>query len=193
MLTSYRIVELVRKHISNTYVRASDTEVAKALGVSRAAISAWKSGRDIMSHELLITAAGLAKLDQAQLWELFFALEIERAKESPAQQDFWRGIRQATRAWGEIAAQAARSKASAVALAMLAAGSAAGLVAPAPANAAESVQLRLDSQHTPVCIMRSRRRDRRRRRSRLLRAIRWTGAPSRAWRRIRPIPLRLAA
>lgn len=79
---SYRVVNVVRERISTEYVTASDTDVAKALKVSRATISAYKYGRDRMSAETLARAQKLAQLEDAELVDLLFDMVIEEALEA---------------------------------------------------------------------------------------------------------------
>lgn len=83
MSTSYHVINLVREKISNEYVRASDTAVAKALGISRAAVSAYKSGRDNMSLETLQAANRILKLEVAELSELAISLIAEALPYDP--------------------------------------------------------------------------------------------------------------
>lgn len=89
---SYEIVNRVRDKISTEYVRASDTEVARALGVSRAAISAYKTGRDVMSSSTFAAAAGLLQLEMGELADLALRLRAE-ASLNASEKDVWLMIR----------------------------------------------------------------------------------------------------
>src|SRR5581483_98572 len=97
MSTSYRVIELVRKAISTEYVTASDTQVARAMGISRASISAYKLGREVMSHEMLSRANVLMKLSNYQLGELGWQLLNERAR-SDQERSVYAAMRAAGRA-----------------------------------------------------------------------------------------------
>lgn len=79
MNTSYRIVELVKRKISTEFVTASYTDVAGALRVSRAAISSWKTGRDVMSQETLERAQELLKLPNDELLDYSLGLALDAA------------------------------------------------------------------------------------------------------------------
>jgi len=80
MFSSYRVIELVRKAISTEYLKASDTDVAKAIGISRASVSAYKTGREVMSHETLGRANVLLKLPEAEIAGIGFDLLLESAR-----------------------------------------------------------------------------------------------------------------
>lgn len=80
MFTSYRVIELVRRKISTEHVTASDTQVARAIGISRAAVSAYKTGRDVMTHETLSRANNVLHLSDRELGELGWNLLLESAK-----------------------------------------------------------------------------------------------------------------
>jgi hypothetical protein len=77
MNASYHVIELVKRHISNQYLRASDTDAARALLLSRTAVSAYKAGRDVMSLQTLECAQTLLNLPPNELVELSLALSIE--------------------------------------------------------------------------------------------------------------------
>jgi transcriptional regulator with XRE-family HTH domain len=89
--TSYRVVELVRSKISSAYVTASDTDVSRVLGVSRAIISAYKHGRNVMSGEMLTKAQDLLQLPDAELFDLMLSLQAEGEPE-PELQKHWRDL-----------------------------------------------------------------------------------------------------
>ena len=74
---SARAVELVRKKISNAFITASDSDVARALGLSRGAVWAYKNGRDCMSHQTLLKVQQVAELNEWELTELMFDILIE--------------------------------------------------------------------------------------------------------------------
>ncbi len=75
MSTSYRIIERVKRAISNDFLTASDTDVARVLKISRAAVSAYKHGKDCMSLETLLRANAVLKLDRIELADV--ALELQ--------------------------------------------------------------------------------------------------------------------
>jgi transcriptional regulator with XRE-family HTH domain len=74
---SWRAVELVRRKISNVVITASDSDVARAIGVSRGAIWGYKSGRDSMSHDTLLRVQNIAQLSEAEFTDLLFDLLLE--------------------------------------------------------------------------------------------------------------------
>lgn len=78
--TSYKIIERVRKAISTSYVTASDSQVSKAMGISRASVSAYKVGREVMTHDTLSRANELMKLSNYELGELGWQLLLDRAR-----------------------------------------------------------------------------------------------------------------
>jgi len=80
MFTSYRVIELVRAKISTPHVTASDTQVARAIGISRAAVSAYKVGRDIMTHDTLARAQTLLRLEPVDVGALACDLLLERSR-----------------------------------------------------------------------------------------------------------------
>jgi predicted transcriptional regulator len=80
MFTSYRVIELVRAKISTPHVTASDTQVARAIGISRAAVSAYKVGRDIMTHETLGRAQELLELPPVDVAAVACDLLLEKAR-----------------------------------------------------------------------------------------------------------------
>lgn len=82
--TSYAIVERVRAAISNQFVRASDTEVSRALGITRAAVSAYKSGRSVMGIDTLGRAQELLNLPGLDLARLSIELSMDATKEPAA-------------------------------------------------------------------------------------------------------------
>lgn len=89
---SYNVVEMVREKISTQYVVASDTEVARAMGVSRAAVSAYKAGRNVMSIETLLRANKLLNLPDAWLVDFSLDLLAEDAKSDDARR-LWKAVR----------------------------------------------------------------------------------------------------
>jgi transcriptional regulator with XRE-family HTH domain len=90
---SYRVVNMVREKISTPYVTASDTQVARALGVSRAAVSAYKAGRDVMSSSTLAAANQLLGLGRAELADLAMDLRIDTAI-NDCEREMWVRIKQ---------------------------------------------------------------------------------------------------
>lgn len=91
--TSYKIVEMVRQKISSPYVTASDTAVAKVLGVSRQAVSAYKAGRDVMSTSTLAQVNQVLQLELDQLGWLAIELKGDRAI-NHVERQMWEDIRQ---------------------------------------------------------------------------------------------------
>lgn len=86
---SYRVCERVRDAIGTEYVTASDTDVADALEVSRAAISGYKNGHNIMGADVLARAAVLAKLDELEVYEISIILAAEASSKSPEARALW--------------------------------------------------------------------------------------------------------
>lgn len=80
MTVSYRVIELVKRRISNEFLKASDNDAAKALGLSRTSVSHYKHGRDVMSQETLHKANEILELPENQLLALSLDLQIEGAK-----------------------------------------------------------------------------------------------------------------
>ena len=74
---SARAVELVRAKISNAVILASDSDVARALGVSRGAVWAYKTGRDSMGDRVLLRVQQAAGLTDLEFIELMFDSLIE--------------------------------------------------------------------------------------------------------------------
>ena len=94
MNTSYRVVELVRQRISNEYLTASDTDIAHVLGVSRAAISAYKHGKAVMSPQTLRTAQKFLQLPDEEFDALLLRLTIDGAREPELRRAWQRLARQ---------------------------------------------------------------------------------------------------
>lgn len=128
MTASYDLVERVRGAIGTRYVTASDSEVARALGVSRATIWGYKAGKQVMSLENFAAACELAGLPEQDVMELFGRLILESAGTDRRRQ-FWQRTMMAIRS----AASRGRKAAAAVVLAV---GTAALSGAPAPSQAA---------------------------------------------------------
>lgn len=111
---SYRVVELVRSHIGTPYVRASDADAARALGISRAAIYEYKAGKARMSPQAAARAVELLGDAAPEAMPLLEELMSEHARSEP-EGAVWRLILNA--------AQAAKGKAAALFVAaILAAG-----------------------------------------------------------------------
>lgn len=102
MNASYHVVDLVRKKISNEYVTASDTEVANALGISRAVVSAYKRGV-VMSAETLEKAQEILKLPPGELWEISTCLTLESSPETKAVNAAHRWMQEQAKRWGSVA------------------------------------------------------------------------------------------
>jgi len=111
--TSYRIVDLVRRKIGTEYVRASDTAVGKAIGVSRAAINAYKKGRDVMSQERFLDVnARFLGLPDDDVSQILIDLVTDAAADDRVRQA-WETIKDAV-------AESVRKKALSILLAPLA-------------------------------------------------------------------------
>lgn len=117
MFTSYRVIDMVRKKISTEHLTASDTDVARAIGLSRAAVSAYKTGRDIMTHETLARANELLKLPDLDIANIGFDLLLERART-----DNERAIYRSMRDIARYARTWVKSRASSILLSGLAIG-----------------------------------------------------------------------
>lgn len=74
----------MKRSIGTEYVTASDTDAARALRVSRAAISAYKAGRDVMSPDTLERAQEILKLPPAELFDYSLALLSEASPQTRA-------------------------------------------------------------------------------------------------------------
>lgn len=110
--TSYRIIEYVRKRISNAYVTASDTDVAKAIGVSRAAVSAYKAGRDVMSQDRFMDIhRRFLHLAEDHVLEILAELSADAALDKDLRQ-----------AWGRIRDRVGKKKAGKSAASIVLAG-----------------------------------------------------------------------
>jgi transcriptional regulator with XRE-family HTH domain len=96
MNTSYRVVELVRRKISNEHLTASDTDISRVLDVSRAAISAYKHERNTMSVDTLAKAQELLQLPEQQYYELILQLSAE-GNASGDLQGFWQWVKRAVK------------------------------------------------------------------------------------------------
>jgi len=82
---SWELVQRVRTAIGTPYVRASDTDVANALGISRAAVSTYKHGRAFMGVETFTKAIDLAKIEPEESVFLWLQLCSESAVNSQGQ------------------------------------------------------------------------------------------------------------
>ncbi len=110
---AYRVVELVRAHIGTAYVTASDADVARALGVSRNAITEYKRGRSKMAPATAARALELLQGSAHEATPLLRELMDEQAHSEP-EGAIWRALMQV--------AEAVRGKAAALVLAIVAAG-----------------------------------------------------------------------
>jgi hypothetical protein len=79
MSTSYQVIDRVRRAISTQHVTASDTDVARALGISRAVVSAYKVGKTVMSHDTLAKAHELAQFERDELADFVLMLSADAA------------------------------------------------------------------------------------------------------------------
>jgi len=134
MFTSYRIAEMVRKHISNQYVTASDKDVASALGITRASVSAYKHGKAVMSSATAAKACQLIGIEGWEAGELLSRLMDEQSR-TDAEHAVWKNIMRVC--------MAAKNKAAALVLAIVAAGTLSALP-PNQAHASASA----DSDYT---------------------------------------------
>jgi hypothetical protein len=76
---SWELVQRVRTAIGTPYVKASDTDVANALAISRASVSAYKYGKTFMGIETFTKAIDLAKVDPEESVLLWLELCAESA------------------------------------------------------------------------------------------------------------------
>lgn len=104
---AYRVVELVRAHIGTAYVQATDTDVARALGLSRNAISEYKKGRSKMAPATVARAIELLAGSAHEATPLLQELMTEQAHSEP-EGAVWRLFMQI--------AESAKGKAAALAL-----------------------------------------------------------------------------
>ena len=68
----------------------SDGQVAKALGVTRSAVSRWQKGQDAMSLELVGRVRELLPMSDMEWAEIGLRLTLERSQNDPAAARFWR-------------------------------------------------------------------------------------------------------
>jgi hypothetical protein len=78
--SSYQMIDLVREAIGTKFVRASDTDVANALGITRAAVYGYKSGKEYMSMETLGRAAEIAEIGGPRLAMIQVGIMTDKAK-----------------------------------------------------------------------------------------------------------------
>jgi plasmid maintenance system antidote protein VapI len=97
---------MVRRRISNVFMNASDSDVARALGVSRGAIWAYKTGRDCMSQDTLLRVQQVAQLTESEFVELMFDVLLEG---NPPDANF---LRKAKKRIGRVLKRAQRGAAS---------------------------------------------------------------------------------
>lgn len=140
MTISYRIVELIRKTISNDFLTASDTDVARVLGLGRATVSAYKHDRAVMSPETLQLAQKVLQLPEKDFDELLLALTIEGTREPELRS-----------AWKRLQKTISRSAAAVVA-AIVAAAALSG----APSN--QAIAAFSNGSNGMLCEVRKRRR-----------------------------------
>lgn len=97
MTLSYRIVGLVKARISNEFLKASDADAAKALGLSRAAIGDYKHARGVMSAETLGRAQAIIQLSDEEFVDLHLQLAQESAPNAAPIRDAIRRIMEAAK------------------------------------------------------------------------------------------------
>lgn len=119
---------MVRKRISNLFVTASDSDVARALGVSRGAIWAYKTGRDSMGEQVMLRVQQVGQLSEVEFTDLMFDLLIES---NPPDVTF---LRKAKKKIGRILKRGGGEVASILLAAMLVLG----VGSPTPAEAFEA-------------------------------------------------------
>jgi len=88
---SYQVIELVRAAIGSPYVRASDAGVARVLGITPGAVSAYKAGRDVMGLPTLVRANHFMQLSPQQLAEVQVRLSMEAARDPEAKR-IWQAV-----------------------------------------------------------------------------------------------------
>lgn len=143
MNSSYRVVELVRAKISNEYVTASDTDIARVLSVSRAAVSSYKHEKNVMSVETLAKAQEVLELPQQDYFDLMLALTAEGTHD-PSLQDTWVRLHRFVRS----AIKHSGSRAAAWLMAVMVA---AGMNLASPGN--QAIASSFDAEK--ICIIRS--------------------------------------
>lgn len=150
MSTSYKIIELVKAHMSNEFLTASDTDAAKALGLSRTAVSSYKAGRDVMSTDTFARANELLKLPPAETIDITLTLQMEATKS-----DSTRAMLGSMRTLAKAFADHAKKSAAAILAAVF------GLTMFHPSDA--YARARVSDHADAIYIMRSRNRRRRER------------------------------
>jgi AcrR family transcriptional regulator len=131
---SYRVVELVRAHIGTPYVRATDSDVSRALGVSRGAIYEYKADKARMSPVTAARALELLGGAAHEATPLLQELMREQAR-TESEGAIWRYLMRA--------AEAVRDKAAVALFVVVAATVAAGMIDAPHANHALAALLLL--------------------------------------------------
>jgi transcriptional regulator with XRE-family HTH domain len=115
--TTSRVIELVRAKIGTPYVTASDTDISRALGLSRTAVSSYKHGKHVMSLDTLAQAQEILQLPKQEYFDLMLALSAEGTT-NPTLQESWGQLHRLVRG----ALKGSKAASWIAALAMVAAG-----------------------------------------------------------------------
>lgn len=165
MNASHHVIELVRQRLAGEHqIKVSDREIARVLNLSRAAISAYKAGKDVMSPVTLERAQDILKLHYSELAELSLMLSMQATPEQSAVFRAQQWMLEHAKRFGELAGEA-RKPVTGIVLAFTMATSGSFF----PANSDASTPKSLSEQDFTAYTLCALRRRRARRPSQFLR------------------------